>query len=203
MSDVNLSVSDRALLIFAGFLAVLGATVIGLAVQGTVTETQLFDQYARPFTLAAAGLGTGHYLGRSTREKDSIHIHFATGFFLGIFIESIFFTFEQGVTIGEVGFLLPYPAVVIITALFAFIMQLSPAIPNDEDFTQVMNVFAGPVTTGFLILSSIVKFILSLELASGLIEIVGIGFVVIFMTAGWAYTRGRDSGKQIESEPDA
>ncbi|WP_256402612.1 hypothetical protein [Halorubrum salinum] len=200
MSEKNLSIFDRVLLIVGGFLLVLVATVIGIAIQGTVSETQLFNQYIQPFTLAAAGLGTGHYIGRSLREQNSIHINFATGFFIGIFSQSIFFTFEQGVSLGEIGILLPYPVIVIITALFALVMHLSPAIPNDEDFTKIMTVFAGPATTAFLVISSILKFLLSLDLPSENGIPLGFALIMVLLIIGFAYIKGVDVGKDIETE---
>ena len=203
MSEKDLSISDRILLIVGGFLLVLVATVIGIAIQGTVSETQLFNQYVQPFTLAAAGLGTGHYSGRALREQNDIQVNFATGFFIGIFTQSIFFTLEEGISLGEIGILLPYPAIVIITALFALIMHLSPAIPNDEDFTKVMTVFAGPITTAFLISSSIVKFLLSLNLSveSWIPYVLGLIFVLGLI--GFAYIIGIDTGQKIDTESES
>lgn len=198
MTKNDLSVSERVLLIVGGFLFVLMTTVIAIAVKASGPEHQLFNQYIRPFTLAAAGLGTGHYLGRSMRERSSIHINFAVGFFLGLFLESIMFTIGREMAVGNTGLLLPYPAVVIVTALFAFIMHLSPAIPNDDDFTWVMRVFAGPVTTGFLILSTIVEFILSLDPSKDTILFAGLAIIFVLFGLLWAYDQGKRSNQTDE-----
>ena len=200
MTNSKLSFRDRGLLVFGGFLFVITTTVIAITVQGTASESQIFNQYVRPFTLAAAGLGTGHYIGRSMREQDTIHVHFATGFFVAIFLESILFTIEQGVPIGRTNLILPYPSVVAVTALFAFVMHISPAIPNDDDFTEIMRIFAGPIVTGFLVLSSIVEFVISLDLPHDLLQAGVVVIVVGLLFSGWAYARGLETSKQRESE---
>jgi hypothetical protein len=128
-----------------------------------------------------------------------IHVHIAAGFFIGIFIESILFTIEEGVTIGEAGYLLPYPAIVVITALFALIIHLSPAIPNDEDITEIMNLFGGPATTGFLMLSTVTEFVLSLDLPNDTVWIGTIVVLAVMIVGVWAYSTGVDTGKEIES----
>lgn len=202
MSNKSLSWRDRSLLIVAGFLFVLITTILAMIIEATGSGNQIFDQYVRPFTLAAAGLGTGHYLGRSMREQNSIHIHFAVGFFIGIFIESIAFTFNQGVVIGNTNAILPYPSLAVTAALFALVLHLSPAIPNDDNFTQIMGIFAGPIVTGFLILSSVVEFIISLDVASGQMKWAVMGVFIFISSIGWAYMKGQESAAIDDEDKD-
>lgn len=173
---------DRGLTVLGGFLFILLVTLIAVILDAETSTVPLFDTFVRPFTLAAAGIGTGHYLGRAIREDDNIRMHVALGFFLGIFLVSIYYT------AGESVVNIPYPALVVISALFAIVMHYSPVIPKDEGITEIMHVFGGPVTTGFLVIASGTKFIVSLN-PSWIGAVGAILFSLIAITTG-AYGYG-------------
>lgn len=151
----NMGIKGRASCVAAGLLFVASVTAVSTAVTAGSSATPLYDQFVRPMTLAAAGLGTGHYLGKSLRNQDSIRTHIAVGFFLGIFIESTYLTISQ--SFGN----FPYPIISVLPAMFAFVLHLSPAVPNDEGITEMVYVYVGPSTTAFLIFASVIEFILS------------------------------------------
>jgi hypothetical protein len=163
MSAKN-SGANRFLSIASGFLFVMTATAIAWAVNGQ-SSSEFFDMFVRPFTLAAAGLGTGHYLGRALRSKNTPRYDFMLGFFAGIFTESVIFT------LGESIGLLPYPAIVFVSAGFTFITHISPLIPNDDDISEIISIFCGPITTGFLLMATVTEFLISINLSNYLTDI--------------------------------
>jgi type IV secretory pathway VirB2 component (pilin) len=189
IADEKMGIRARVSTVLAGLSLVLLATVIGVAIQGGVGSVELFEQFVRPFTLAAAGIGAGHYLGRSFRDNQNARMHFAFGFFLGLFIEAIYYT--RSSTIGPV----PLPAVVVLGFTFSIFMHLSPLIPSDDEIQEMMHIFAGPVATSVLLLGTIIKFILAMNLQSqdavfGLLGIGSLGALLIY-----AHDRGKQAGQ--------
>ncbi|WP_135365884.1 hypothetical protein [Halosimplex halophilum] len=177
MSEDNINRFDRLLSVLAGFFAVATITSVAIAVDASTSEVPLYSNYARPFTLAAAGIGTGHYLGKSIKNRQKYQTHFALGFFFGIFIQSIYYTLDE--VVGSI----PYPAIVIISALFALIMHISPLLEHSRDMASIMEIFGGWITSIFLIYMSVTKFFLSLDPWNGFKIGYGILSAVILLIA--------------------
>ena len=167
----NGSFGGRALSVAAGFLFVLSVTLVSTFVGASASPTPLFEQFVRPFTVAAAGLGTGHYLGKAIRNNNSVRTDLAVGFFLAIFFEAVYFTHQSTVQA------IPYPAVSVVPALFALVIHLSPVLPQDDEIGSILKIFAGPVTTTFLVIATIFEFVLSYS--TGLMGIIKNGLIVL------------------------
>jgi hypothetical protein len=167
---------ERFFSILAGVLFVSVATALSWAVGGS-DNIQIFEKFIRPFTIAAAGFGTGHYLGTGIKKNEP-KSDLALGFFIGVFFESIALTLNE--SIG----LLPYPALTVLAAFLPISLHFSSVIPEEQTFTRILNLFAGPITTVFLVVSSMAKFLLqnSSTLSLVTLDIVAILSLTIFAT---------------------
>lgn len=156
-TDDELSIGEIGATVSAGFLLVIMLIVIGISLDIPSIDDPIYDQYITPLTLAASGLGMGHYIGRSLRERDQVRVFFMVGFFSAVFLQAI------GVSVrGSTNNL--FPVVVVLPALFALVMHISPIIPRDEDMTNLLKFLAGPITTAFIIISSFIEFAISLPI---------------------------------------
>lgn len=148
-----LTTAEKSVAILAGVLLVLTATFLALALGLNSGETPVYDRYVRPFTLVAAGLGTGHFVGRLLRDQDESRMYFVFGFFAVIFVESVVFTSLTRVN-G-----VPLPVIAVLSASFSLVLQLSPVIPRDDAASLIARVVMEKGAASFLIYASFLKII--------------------------------------------
>lgn len=139
----------------AGITLVVFVTALAWAFDVSTSTSPLFNRYVQPTILAAAGVGTGHYLGRAIREYYDGRVLFMVGFFVGIFLY-----FVAYLVVTEVERLI-LPIVLVFGTLFAFLVHVSPLVPGDDQITKTMKILGGPITTAFIVVGTVIDLTIS------------------------------------------
>jgi hypothetical protein len=156
ISDPTLSWRDRGYTVFGGIIVITILVLFGSIMEQTIDGVDISGTLYTSLHLMFVGLGTGHYLGLSLKGAESSRRWFYFGCFVPLFVYAIFAT---DALIFEI---IPLEILLVLSVLAPIILHHSPLLEENEDFANILNIFAAHVSRAAIVLIATLDYIIRL-----------------------------------------
>lgn len=156
ISNPTLSWRERVYTVFGGVVVITILVLFGSIMEQTVDGVDISGTLYTSLHLMFVGLGTGHYLGLSLKGAESSRRWFYFGCFVPLFVYAVLATDEL---IFEI---IPLEILLVLSVIAPIILHHSPLLEENEDFAQILNIFAAHVSRAAIVLIATLDYIFRL-----------------------------------------